>query len=71
MHITEMIINGGPPFNGKVEFVFDEHVNVFVGANSTGKTSMIRMLSHPPNDHPDSYAWQTDRGQFWLEVRFC
>ena len=68
MHITEMIINGGPPFNGKVEFVFDEHVNVFVGANSTGKTSIIRMLGHPPNDHPDSDAWQTDRGKFWLEV---
>ena len=68
MHITKMTINGGPPFNGKVEFVFDERVNVFVGANSTGKTSIIKMLGHPPNDHLDSNAWETDRGQFWLEV---
>ena len=67
MHITEMTINGGPPFNGRVEFVFDERVNVFVGPNSTGKTSIIKMLSHPPNGHQDS-AWETDRGQFWLKV---
>ena len=68
MHITGMTVKGGPPFNGEVEFVFDKRVNVFVGANSTGKTSIIKMLGHPPNDHPDSDAWQTDRGQFWLEV---
>ena len=68
MHITKMTINGGPPFNGRVGFVFNERVNVFVGANSTGKTSIIKMLSHPPNNHPDSTAWETDHGQFWLEV---
>jgi len=68
MHITGMTVNGGPPFNGKVEFVFEQRVNVLVGANSTGKTSIIKMLGHPPNDHPDSDSWETDRGQFWLEV---
>lgn len=57
MHITEMTINGGPPFNGPVELAFHERVNLFVGPNSTGKTSIIKMLSHPPIGHPDSVAW--------------
>jgi predicted ATP-dependent endonuclease of OLD family len=67
MHITEMTIEGGPPFNGLVDFEFDERVNVFVGPNSTGKTSIIKTLSHPPNDRAAT-AWQNARAQFRLNV---
>ena len=44
MHITGMTIEGILPFTDKVEFEFDEHVNVFVGPNASGKSVALRSL---------------------------
>ena len=44
MHITEMSIGRMPPFTEPVEFVFDERVNVFVGPNASGKSTILRLL---------------------------
>lgn len=44
MHITGMTIEGVPPFIGRVEFEFDERVNLFVGPNASGKSTALRIL---------------------------
>lgn len=49
MHITGMTIGGIPPFTEPVEFEFDERVNVFVGPNASGKSTILllmRLLRH-------------------------
>ena len=51
MHITGMTIEvGRPPFANDVRFEFDERVNVFVGPNASGKSSLLRMLGMPVHD---------------------
>ena len=44
MHITGMTIQGIPPFTEKVEFKFDERVNLFIGPNAAGKSTILRIL---------------------------
>ena len=44
MHITGMTLGGIPPFTEKVEFKFDERVNLFIGPNASGKSTILRML---------------------------
>ena len=44
MHITGMKIGGIPPFTEPVEFEFDERVNVFIGPNAAGKSTLLQYL---------------------------
>ena len=44
MHITGMKIGGIPPFTEPVEFEFDERVNVFIGLNAAGKSTLLQYL---------------------------
>ena len=46
MFIAEMTIKEGeaPPFSGQVGFKFDEHVNVFIGPNASGKTTLLQQV---------------------------
>ena len=44
MHITGMTIGGIPPFTEPVEFKFDKHVNVFIGPNASGKSTLLQYL---------------------------
>ncbi len=48
MHIAGMTIGGVPPFTEPVEFEFDEHVNVFIGPNGVGKSTVTRALGRQP-----------------------
>ncbi len=41
MHLTRMRFGGIPPFTEPVELKFDERVNLFVGANATGKSRLL------------------------------
>ena len=48
MHIRSMTVGSGPlpVFSGQeIEFLFHERVNVFIGPNATGKTSLLRVLA--------------------------
>ena len=45
MHLTRMRLGGVPPFTEPVEFRFDERVNVFVGPNASGKSTVLLMLA--------------------------
>ena len=42
--ITSARIAGIPPFTDPVEFVFDEQVNLFIGPNASGKSTILRQL---------------------------
>ena len=44
MHITGMSIGGIPPFTEQIGVEFDEQVNLFVGPNASGKSTILRML---------------------------
>ena len=45
MHLTRMRISGEPPFTERVEFNLDERVNLFVGPNASGKSTVLLMLA--------------------------
>ena len=44
MHLVRMICSRVPPFTEPVEFKFDERVNVFIGPNASGKSTVLMML---------------------------
>ena len=45
MAITGMKIGGIPPFTEPVKFEFDERVNVFVGPNASGKSTVLSEMN--------------------------
>ncbi len=45
MHLTRMRLGGVPPFTEPVEFAFNERVNVFVGANASGKSTALSEIN--------------------------
>ena len=44
MHITGMDIRETPPFTELVELDFDKRVNLFIGPNSSGKSTILREI---------------------------
>ena len=57
MHLTKMRFGGVPPFTEPAEFSFDEHVNVFVGANATGKSRLLSAIDQHFNNSEDIREW--------------
>lgn len=45
LYIPELYIDGIRPFNAPLEMAFDPDVNVLIGANATGKTTILRILA--------------------------
>ena len=45
MYLIGMWFGGVPPFTKRVKFTFDEHVNVFVGPNASGKSALLMALA--------------------------
>lgn len=47
MHITGMTVGPGshPAFGKDFDLHFDEHVNLFIGSNACGKTSLLRVIA--------------------------
>ena len=45
MHLIRMRLGGVPPFTELVEFEFNERVNVFVGPNAVGKSTVLLALA--------------------------
>ena len=60
MHLTGMRFGGIPPFTEQVEFNFDERVNVFVGANATGKSRLLSVIDKHFNKREDIREWNVD-----------
>ena len=45
MHLTSMSLGGVPPFTELIKLKFDERVNLFVGPNASGKSTILTILS--------------------------
>ena len=43
-YISGMTVKDTPPIREAVEFTFNEYVNVFIGSNATGKTTLLRQM---------------------------
>ncbi len=82
MHLTKMRFGGVPPFTDPVELRFDERVNLFVGANASGKSRLLSEIDEYFNDkdakshlargpdHEDLrlvFAEERERADDWLE----
>ena len=70
MHLTRMRFGGVPPFSGPVEFSFDGQVNVFVGANATGKSTLLSAIDEYFNDRPTTDSWPMTPAQMNLRLTF-
>ena len=44
MHLTGIRLGGIPPFTDPITLRFDERVNVFIGPNASGKSTLLTML---------------------------
>ena len=62
MHLTRMRFGGIPPFTEPVDFSFDERVNVFVGANATGKSRLLSAIDECFNKKEDVRDWYEGSG---------
>ena len=54
MFIAEMTIKDVPPFSGEVDFKFDKRVNVFIGPNASGKSTLLEHLLRSYNNSDTS-----------------
>ena len=54
MHLTGIQLGNVPPFTDPITLRFDERVNVFIGPNASGKSTILTVLAASINDDPDS-----------------
>ncbi len=45
MHVTRISLGGVPPFTDQIMLKFDEQVNVLIGPNASGKSTILMMLA--------------------------
>lgn len=50
MHLTRIRFGGMPPFNDPVEFELDERVNVLIGPNASGKSTLLAEINEYFNE---------------------
>ena len=71
MHLTGIKLGGVPPFTEPIRLRFDERVNVFIGPNASGKSTILMVLAASINDNPDSERSLDDaRAAFLTEKEF-
>ena len=66
MHLVRMSFGGVPPFTDPVTFKFDEHVNVFIGPNASGKSTVLRAIESLFFDEDKKNTWSTSEELEWL-----
>lgn len=69
MHLTKMRFGKVPPFTEPIEVSFNEQVNVFVGANATGKSRVLLAMDEFLNPKPERATWPMTREQLDLKFR--
>ena len=57
---SSLKIDGIPPFQSPIEFEFDPEVNVFIGPNATGKSTILKLLCQ-------RFPHNVDRKRFAVE----
>ena len=57
-YVSLKIIDEIPPFQSPIEFEFDPEVNVFIGPNATGKSTILKLLCQEflDNDYHDEWV---------------
>ena len=70
MHLTKMRFGGVPPFTEAVELGFDPQVNMFVGANATGKSRLLLAIDEYFNNTTASDPWPLTPEQMDLRLTF-
>ena len=70
MQLTRMRFGGVPPFTEPVELRFDERVNLFVGANATGKSRLLSEIDEYFNDRDAKRHLLLEPGQEHLRLVF-
>ena len=70
MQLTRMRFGGVPPFTEPVELRFDERVNLFVGANATGKSRLLSEIDEYFNDRDAKRHLLLEPGQEHLRLIF-
>ena len=71
MHLTRMSIGGVPPFTEPVRLKFDERVNVLVGPNASGKTTIVLLLDERLNWPAENNKRPLTQGMHYLRLVLC
>ena len=71
MQLTRMRFGGVPPFTEPVELRFDKRVNLFVGANATGKSRLLSEIDEYFNDQDVKRHLLLGPGQEHLRLVFA
>ena len=66
MHLTRMNLGGVPPFTEPIRLKFDQRVNVFVGPNASGKSTILTMLAECLNGPEQDRKRPISQGQPFL-----
>ena len=67
MHLTGIRLGGIPPFTDPITLRFDEQVNVFIGPNASGKSTLLMVLYVNLNDDPDVERFSNRRGALIID----
>src|ERR1019366_7289868 len=70
MHIKTFELKNVGPFNN-IAFEFDEHVNILVGPNNSGKSCALACLAEVcvyPFGIPDKYLRENGNAQFNIQL---
>ena len=70
MHLTGIKLGGIPPFTDPITLRFDERVNVFIGQNASGKSTLLTVLDVNLNDDADDERFSNCRGLLVAQDEF-
>ena len=71
MHLVRMRLGDVPPFTEPVTFKLDQQVNVFVGPNASGKSTVLQMLEDRLNDRESGRQRRMAPEQIGLTLTLC
>lgn len=64
MHLMRMSLGGIPPFTEPIQLKFDERVNLFIGPNASGKSTILLALSDCLNGPEENAKRTISQGSF-------
>ena len=71
MHLMRMNLGGIPPFTEPIQLKFDERVNLFIGPNASGKTTILLVLADCLNGLEENAKRPISQGNTLLRALLC
>ena len=71
MHLTGIRLGGVPPFTEPIILRFDERVNVFIGPNASGKSTLLSLIADSWNalkENPAKPITEGELGVYWTKT---